>query len=129
YLNDRQNGQHRIFLHTVCLVDVGKVPTAYASQAVLWISASSAWTSSLKNMLWLGMDGRWPYRFRKEEHHMLTDELFEDDEDEEEGEPMNFEWIRQELFRLNNLRYKADLTDRQRAVRTDLKPKLGETER
>ena len=40
-----------------------------------------------------------------------------------------FEELRQELFNLNELRYKADLTERRRAMLTDLKPELGETER
>src|SRR5207249_7802462 len=42
---------------------------------------------------------------------------------------MDFEQIRQALYRLNDLRHKADLTERRRAMRTDLKPELGETER
>ncbi|MFL5587644.1 MAG: hypothetical protein ACJ8DI_08315 [Ktedonobacteraceae bacterium] len=42
---------------------------------------------------------------------------------------MDFEQIRQELFRLNDLRNRASRTDRQRAMRTDIRSEQGETER
>src|SRR6266567_291839 len=50
-------------------------------------------------------------------------------EHEEKRKPRAFEELRQELFNLNELRYKADLTERRQAMRADLKPELGETER